>query len=327
VTRSFNPLKPFPCCYFKHGAYWLVKRGKWERIGSTLAEATAEYVRRTTAAKTGGMPALIEKVFAHHTPKLAEGTCDIYRAVSDRVSLQLREFEPGQVRGKHIAAIKLKLVDTPVMANHTVSWLRTVFAYAVEWQLVDTNPCIGIKPYPVRKRARYLADAEYAAIRAKAGPRLAVIMDLLYLTGQRVSDVLAVRRGDLTDAGIAFTPEKTANSTQARLVVQWSDELRATVAAALALQGKVPSLYLLHNRSRKPLTYSAVRQQWDAACLAAGVEDAHMHDIRAKALTDAKAQGHNATALAAHADPKMTERYIRLRETPLVQGPTFARKA
>lgn len=311
-----------PCVYLKHGAYWLVKRGKWERIGSTLSEALAEYARRHEAP-AGGMAALIEKVYQHHTPKLSASTRKTYRTVADRLSVIFKEFTPEQVKGKHVAVVKLKLADTPVWANHTLSFLRTVFQYAVEWQMVDGNPCVGVKPYSTRKRSRYLTDAEFHAIRAQAGPRLRVIMDLCYLTGQRISDVLAVHQRDLSEAGVYFKAEKTANSTQVQFVVAWTDELRAAVEAAKALRGGVASLLLFTNRLRKPLTYPTVRQQWEDACKAAQVEDAHLHDIRAKAATDAKAQGLDAQLLLGHGDAKMTERYLRLRETPLVRGPSF----
>lgn len=311
-----------PCVYLKHGAYWLVKKGKWERIGATLGEALAEYARRHEAP-VGGMAALIEKVYGHHTPKLSASTRKTYRTVADRLSVIFKEFTPEQVKGKHVAAVKLKLVDTPVWANHTLSFLRTVFQYAVEWQLIDGNPCVGIKPYSTKKRSRYLTDAEFAAIRAAARPRLQVIMDLCFLTGQRISDVLAIHQRDLGEDGIYFKAEKTANSTQVQFVVAWTDDLRAAIDRAKQLQRGVSTLALFTNRLRKPLTYPTVRQQWEDACEAAKVDDAHLHDIRAKAATDAKAQGLDAQLLLGHGDAKMTERYLRLRETPLVRGPSF----
>lgn len=54
---KFNPLHPFPCVYFKHGAYWLVKRGKWERIGATqtaVLAALATFAASFTLLAYGG---------------------------------------------------------------------------------------------------------------------------------------------------------------------------------------------------------------------------------------------------------------------------------
>ncbi len=312
-----------PCVYEKHGAFWLVKKGKWSRLGSDLATALAEYGRRLEGPGTEAMPELIEKVYAEHTPKLAKNTRVQYRRAADVLKRKLREFTPEQVKGKHVVALHESMRERSATANHTLSFLRVVFRYALRWQLVDNNPCIGIEAYTLKERSRYVSDAEYRAIYAKAGDRLQVIMDLCYLTGQRISDVLGLRVQHLTEAGIFFKAQKTKNSTQVQFVVAWTPELRSTVERAKALHGAVRCLSLLKGRSNRPPTYRTVVGQWWDACKAAGIEDANLHDLRAKSLTDAKQQGKDATALAGHADAKMTERYLRLRETPLVSGPSF----
>src|SRR5690606_38606447 len=106
--------------------------------------------------------------------------------------------------------------------------------------------CLGVMRHVEAKRQRYLTDDEFHAIRAHAHPRLQVVMDLLYLTGQRVGDVLKIKRADLTEEGISFKQEKTG----ARLLVRWTPELRATVEAAKALSGNVVSPYLFRTRTR-----------------------------------------------------------------------------
>jgi hypothetical protein len=47
-VKKFNAAHPVPCVYWRNGAYHLVKKNKWERIGETLEEALAEHGRRTT---------------------------------------------------------------------------------------------------------------------------------------------------------------------------------------------------------------------------------------------------------------------------------------
>lgn len=309
-----------PCVYLRHGAYWYVKGGKWRRLGATLVEALEEYAR-LHEQPAGGMPKLIDLVLEHIRPKLAKSTARQYDVAARKLAKALIEFSPEQVKPKHVAAIKVAMASHPNMANRCLSVLRLVFQYAVEWQLVDSNPCIGIKRHAEHKRSRYLTDDELVAIHGKAGPRLRCIMDVLYLTGQRVSDVLRIRYADLTPDGIRFEQGKTG----ARLVVRWTPELRAAVDHAKALHGNIRALTLFHNRRGKTPDYRTVRDQWEAACEAAGIADAHLHDLRAKAITDAKRQGKDPTALAGHVSAAMTDRYIRQRETPLVDGPNFGR--
>ena len=310
-----------PCVYHKHGAFWLVKRGKWERLSDSLPEALAEYARRTQSHPKGSMPELIDRVLIHISAKLKPNTRAQYRIAGERLKKYLAEFSPEHVKQKHVAAIKVHMAETPNMANRVLSVLRIVFQYAVEWQLCESNPCVGIKRHDEAKRNRYITDAEYGAIYAASPPRLQIIMDLLYLTGQRIGDVLRIRYADITPDGIAFTQEKT----NARLVVGWSPDLRATVERARTLHGNLRALSLLHNRRGKVPDYSTTKIQWNSACKKSGVADAHIHDLRAKSLTDAKHQGFNAQTLAGHTSEAMTARYIRLREIPQVDGPNMAK--
>ena len=53
------------------------------------------------------------------------------------------------------------------------------------------------------------------------------------------------------------------------------------------------------------------------------MEDAHFHDIRAKAATDAKAQGMDYQGLLGHSSQAMSDRYVKLREISRVETLKF----
>jgi integrase len=302
--------------YRRHGAYYYVRQdGKWQRLGKGLEESLAAYAR-TVEKPASGMPALIDRVLAHISPKLAPSTVEQYTTAARYLKTALADFEPSQVLPRHVAAIKVDLRETPNMANRVISFLRQVFDHALEAGLIDSNPALGIKRHSEKKRGRYITDEEFDRIYQHAPERLQIIMDLLYLTGQRVNDVLGIRREDVTPHGIAFQPSKTKTSTGARVIVKTSPALSE------AVQRCAGKRYLLEGRWGSRLDYRSVSLQWQAACEKAGVEDAQLRDLRAKSLTDAKAQGLDPTALASHHSAAMTARYIRRRETPVVEGPT-----
>ncbi len=269
-----------PCVYHKHGAYWLVRSGKWHRLGTDLATSLAEYGRRI-ATPTGGMADLIEEAFPHITKTVAESTAHQYRVCANKLKEILAEFEPSQVRPKDVAGLKRMYVDHPNMGNRMLSVLRSVFAYALEAELVEMNPCIGVKRHSEAWRDRLVTPAEFEAIREKAVPQMQVIMDLLRLTGQRVSDVLKLRVSDLGDEGIFFRQGKTG----ARLIVRWTLDLRAAVERAKTLRGNVRALTLFHSRTGGMPAYETIRDKWERACELSGVQDARIHDLRAMALT------------------------------------------
>ena len=64
-----------------------------------------------------------------------------------------------------------------------------------------------------------------------------------------------------------------------------------------------------------------IRDKWERACKLSSVQDAHIHDLRAMAITAARAQGLDAQALAGHTSPAMTRRYLDSKEVPVVDSP------
>jgi integrase len=305
--------------HHKHGAFYFVdKNHKWHNLGPEYDKALEAYASFTTQTPSGSMVSLITTAMPVICRKLKPNTRTQYDAAAKKLKSIFAEFKPEDVKPKHVAQVKLALAKTPNMANRVLTVLRLIFAYAVEQQLVEWNPCIGIKRHEEAKRTRLLTYDEIDAIKAKSPPRLRCMIDLLYLTGQRVGDILKLPRSALTDTGIAFKQQKT----DTRLVVEWTPELRGAVEAAKALHTNVKALTLFHTRTGGPPAYTTVRDQWRLACERAAVKDANLHDLRARSITDAQEQGLDPQALAGHSERKMTERYIRQRKIPLVKGPT-----
>ncbi len=265
------------------------------------------------------MPEVIDRALAAKRCTVKPNTFQQYEIAAKRLRAAFEEFTPGQVRRKHVKQLMEHLRGTPNMANRVRTVLMMVMHYACDMELAESNPAREVKPFEEETRRRYLNDAEYAAIRAAASPQLAAIMDVAYLTAQRIGDVLSIRRAGLTDEGIVFRQQKT----DATLLVRWNPDLRTAVEQAKALHGNLKALTLFHNRRGGTLSYYTIRDQWDEACRRAGVADAHLHDLRAKGITDAKLQGKDPQRLAGHTSEAMTRRYLRGKEITPAEGPSF----
>jgi integrase len=301
MNRPRKSKGPYPPCFYsKHGAYYVVKANKWTRLGTDLGLALAEYARLMDGDRLGGMPALIAAALPGILRDKAKNTQAQYCYAAETLTRKLRQFEPGEVDQAVVYGIQESMDETPNMANRVLTVLRRVFTYAVKKKIVRSNPCVGVERLPEGKRTRLISDDEWHAIHAAASPRLRVIMELEHLTGQRIGDVLKIRRSQLTEEGIVFEQQKTG----AKLTVRWTPALRATVERAKALPG-TPTLTLLRNRMGKAPDYGSVYREWASACQAAGVEDARPND----------------TALLGHKSAKMTDRYLRDREASEVDGP------
>lgn len=306
------------CVYLRHGAYWLVRRGKWTRLGGDLTTALAEYAR-AQAHEQGSMPAIIDQALPSILKDKAPATVAQYTIAARRLQDILAEFAPHQVTQRDVVQILAHLEDTPAAANRLLVVLRLVFHWALRKSLIEHNPCIGIQRLKTKPRTRRIEVDEFRAIKAQAGDLLGVIMDLCYLTGQRIGDVLAIRRSDLKDEGVYVEQQKT----KVRVLIAWNPELSAAVERAKAMHKNVAGLYLLPGTDGQAPRYITIWTQWKKACAKAGVMDANIHDLRAMSGTEAEAQGLDPQKLLGHKDASMTRRYLRDRGVKVVQGPSI----
>lgn len=104
--------------------------------------------------------------------------------------------------------------------------------------------------------------------------------------------MLAVRLTDIKEAGIRIDQDKTGK----KLLIRWNPYLRRVFRKARPLipERKIACLdqpqYPLGQRNGQIRSYTGVCDLWSRACKRAGIEDAHILDLRAKSLTDADSQ-------------------------------------
>lgn len=317
-----NPLPPR--MYHQHSRYWYVYRNKWQALSSHYPEAMARYGR--LVSPSSGMSELIDSALDAHAKMPTgrgkvptPGTMKTYRKVAERLKGIFAEFAPNEIKAVHVQQMyDHELALHHGTANACLSVLRIVLRYGLKWGKVDHNPAVSVRALKAPERKRFIEDWEYKAIQKHASPWLGVLMDVLFLTGQRIGDALQIQVSHCTEDGIKFIQQKT----DTWLTVEWTPELRDAVDRARRLHGNVLSPFLFRPKgSGKPYTYAAALSAWQRACELAGVKDATIHDLRARSLTIARRQGLDAVALAGHSDAKQTERYIRRHESVLVQGP------
>lgn len=317
--------------YERSRRYYYVKRNKWHPLSKDYYRAVAQVAARE--APTDDWRDLVAMVYnryekRHKDGELASATIEQYRGVRARIEYGFHEFTPDIVTTADITAFLDLYEDTPNIANRMLTVIKAIFERAVRQGICAANPAYSVKRFDEGKRDRYLTDSEYKAIRAKANAHTRLIMDMCYLTAQRISDVLSIKHADISAEGIRFEQNKSKGKNKSsRLLVESTPELVSLVKEAKALH-RVEALshYLFHPRGKsKPYSYRGIKDNFDRAKNRAKVENVTIHDIRAKAITDAKKAGLDPQALAGHKSAAMTERYIRLRETVQVRGPKIAR--
>ena len=114
---------------------------------------------------------------------------------------------------------------------------------------------------------------------------------------------------DIKPDGLHIRQQKTGKYQ----IVNWSPALKSLIERSKKLRRRHDSLYLFCTRTGAPHSTSGFNSMWRRLKVRADLMDIHFHDLRAKAVTDAKrSHGRDfAQALAGHASGAMTDAYVR----------------
>lgn len=228
------------------------------------------------------------------------------------------EARNAQRRSEGKPALPIPPKYGQVRANREKALLSHAWNYAREHGFTKLpNPCQGIKGFREEGRDTYVDDELLARVMDHAVLPLQFALRLAHLTGQRPGDVLRMSEADIADDILRVKQGKT----RAKLRILIEGELKrllneiADYKAARTPTSKVRALGLLVNEKGAPLTAAMLRNRFDDARDAAGIDKAafQFRDLRAKAATETDdASGtRGAQALLGHTTESMTADYIR----------------
>jgi integrase len=317
-TQNFN--LP-PNVHHKHGAYYFVRAGKWERLGTTLPVALAAYGRRLEIQEVRGtpntLPRLIEKFVTERASKLKPKTQEMYRRCAALLKPVVADFLVHQLNAADVTQLirGLRIRRGATTANQCRATLSAAYSFAIELGAATANPVRDTKKISIPKRKRYLENEEIEKIAACGSPVVRAVVNLAYVTGQRISDVLDLAVEQSTEGFVTLIQRKTGHRMKLRRTKNLSAVIakaKATCSALLLKAHKnAKPKTIVFNRRGTPYSYDGFSTLWQRARVASGVPDARIHDVRAKALTDAEELGMDAQRLAGHASRATTEIYLR----------------
>lgn len=256
------------------------------------------------------------------------------------IAKALIEFRASEVTPPDVAEFLRQFKKRPRSYNAYRSTLREIMRFCEEkgWRDAGTNPVDSIRTMSVAARNRYITDSELRRIkvaamygadnhRTRSGPMICALVDMAYLTGQRIGDLLTLEWSQVGRDGIMFEPAKVTGSTGAKIMIEWTPKLKNVVERLRELArprkgDKVEQLQDFKRRSRnhlfttqegQPYTYWGASTAWRRAVKRAGVPNVHFHDLRAKALTDKEGRDgmQAARRMGAHSTESQTADYVR----------------
>lgn len=286
-------------------ARWLVAQGVHPgRWADGLAEAKADAER---VATEGSLRAVAEKWMNATAGELSATTAKHRKAMLEKhIMPTLAARNITEITRKELHAL-LTAIDqeAPVTARHCRGYLRQIFEYAEDHELVDANPTprarvlvraasrrvVPRKALPFSRIGEFLQtleDAPETDLTTKAALRL------LVLTWCRTSEVTGARWEEFDlDAGTWAIPASRMKAREEHRVM-----LSAQAVALLRELGPKAEGPVFPNR-RKPresmhrMTLSNWRKRWGFA------DVMEIHGLRATASTWANEQGHRPDVIEA----------------------------
>lgn len=309
-----------PRMHLKSGTYYHVSTTlprKWTSLGKDLNEARRQWANIESSDNTGSsLETLIDDWMRSDAYlALSVNTRKQYGSVSKQLKVFFDDFTSVvDIKPHHIAQWQ-DLHPSKVNANTGKSILTTVLNIAIRRGLIERNPAKEVENLTVARRKRYITDDEYIAIRNKAAPVLRAAMDLSYVTGARIGDILDIHLSQITPEGLTIRQEKTDKLQ----MFKRNTALDLAIENAKAIKRPVRGLYLLCTMRGQQYDYQQINQWWIKARTEAGIPDVHFHDIRGKSATDAKLGGQDYQALLGHTTKAMSDSYIKLDDAQVVE--------
>ena len=253
---------------------------------------------------------------------LSPRTRDDYAADIGQIEDVFGKMPPTSIQAKHITEY-LKIGrdnDRPVRANRE----KAALSACLSWMVANThaelreNVAKLVRRNREEPRKRYVSNDEYKAVYAQAGAAERALMELVYRTLQRPSDVLKWTWSNIDAAGVlSFTQGKTG----AKLRIAVTPGLRSCFDQLAAARTK-RSLYLIPREDGRPYTEMGIASMLRRAVVAAGLKDLALYDMKAKGATDMYQEGtaiEVIQSLCGHDQASTTEIYIKQHLQKVVQ--------
>ncbi len=344
MKRDEVPRGVFP----KGKRYYLVTAQGKKRIWTKLSKIseglpalyTALAAVKVQASGHGNMPALISDWEREVMPAHGESTQKADRAYGRVIADAFAEFTPAAIETPDCSEFLKQFKAKPRTFNAYRAMLREYMRFAEEKgvRAAGSNPIQSIKTMRTPARTRYITDSELRRVKVAAmrwtvksndaehdtrsGPMLCALVDMAYLTGQAIGDLLKLEWAQLGRDGITFARGKVAKTTGSRVLIEWTPKLRDVERRLKELrkQRRAFGGRVFVRQDGQPYTYWGASSAWRRAVERAGLKQAArkgftFHDLKAKALTDKELREgmREAQKMGQHSTEGQTADYVRQR--------------
>jgi integrase len=192
--------------------------------------------------------------------------------------------------------------------------LSSVLEYAVDCDVLDKNPCGGVKiprSLQAAKKRRVLTPKEVTQIASKLKEPYATLFLFLAVTGLRVGEGCAVRWSAIDADGVLHVLEKVYEGKIGSVKTESSERSLPLPEALLArLRTLEGGEWVFSSRNATPMNAgNALKRQIHPVAKSLGIELTGWHDLRHTATTKMIRDGHSPNTVSqimGHSSPKIT---------------------
>lgn len=208
---------------------------------------------------------------------------------------------------------------SPSSITRNIAAIKAFLLYLIKHQVILTDPSERIKPPPLKKKAPQVLDTGMINkllgqpdLKTKKGIRDKAILELLYATGIKVSELIAIRISDINMTGRYISFKEYKERT-----IPFGNTAKKALQDYLAIRtkeyDKYNNDYLFLNTSGKPLSRQGLWKILKYYADNAGITDVNPNSIRhtfAAHMLDNGADLGSVQELLGHADISTTQLYI-----------------
>ncbi|MEB3214541.1 MAG: tyrosine-type recombinase/integrase [Leptolyngbyaceae bacterium] len=210
-----------------------------------------------------GKPRLLENQFgglvasylnSQEFKGLAAKTQQAYRGFFKALDKHIIETAPiHKITRRSVLEIRDRYADRPRMAQAVVRTLSLLYSYAIDREIVTENPCAGVRVKGNSARTELWTEEDEAMVTGCGDSQLVTAFMLGLYTGQRRTDVLAMRWDQYDGHRISLTQSKTRQ--------------RVWLPCPLPLKRHLDALprtstHILTDTTGKPFTETGVNSRW-----------------------------------------------------------------
>lgn len=189
-------------------------------------------VRTKRAGPTYTVADLVDDYESSETfRKLSAGTQKTYKKYTHRIAKAFKAFSPDGVTRKHVRAYADKeFPDTPGAYNLFVSVVGAVYKWGRKNDKTTVEPTKELDKRQIGEHEPWPDHVLEEAL-STDDDRIRLVVHILYFTGLRIGDALALRWSDLKDGFVHIRPQKTARlqkMLRIKIAQELADELAKT---------------------------------------------------------------------------------------------------